>query len=180
MVCALQSALIGLLMVLLLMGSGVGDIIISVDYAFFAGNQAGVIVSISNFLIILVICYTLFTRAHRAEPVIEAPADDKPVSEPLDELFSTILLGLKHHNLYLDSQLNLSKLARKVGVSARKVSQAINQQTRLNVSQYVNQLRIEQAAQLLATTEPPVIDIMLEAGFQTKSNFNREFMRARG
>lgn len=169
-----------LLMALLLMGSGVGDIIISVDYAFFAGNQAGVIVSISNLLITLAMCYTLFTSAHRADSITDVLTNDKPESEPLDELFSTILSTLKHHNLYLDNQLNLSKLARKVGVPARKVSQAINQQTGQNVSQYVNQLRIEQAAQLLVTTELPVIDIMLEAGFQTKSNFNREFMRVKG
>ena len=169
-----------LLMALLLMGSGVGDIIISMDYAFFAGNQAGVIVSISNLLITLAMCYTLFTSAHRADSITDVLTNDKPESEPLDELFSTILSTLKHHNLYLDNQLNLSKLARKVGVPARKVSQAINQQTGQNVSQYVNQLRIEQAAQLLVTTELPVIDIMLEAGFQTKSNFNREFMRVKG
>lgn len=125
-------------------------------------------------------CHTLFTSAHRADPITEVPVNGKPESEQLDELFSTILSALKHHNLYLDSQLNLSKLARKVGVPARKVSQAINQQTGQNVSQYVNQLRIEQAAQLLATTELSVIDIMLEAGFQTKSNFNREFMRVKG
>lgn len=171
-----------LLLAILLMGSGLGDIIISVDYAFFAGNQAGKIVSASNLLITLVMCYTLFTSAHRKEPIIEAQIqlENKPESEPLDELFSIILSTLKHNKLYLDSQLNLSKLARKVGVPARKVSQAINQQTGQNVSQYVNQLRIEQAAQLLVTTEIPVVDIMLEAGFQTKSNFNREFMRVKG
>ncbi len=109
-----------LLMALLLMGSGVGDLIISVDYAFFAGNQAGVIVSISNLLITLVMCYTLFTSAHRADPITEVPVKGKPESEPLDELFSTILSALKHHNLYLDSQLNLSKLARKVGGARAK------------------------------------------------------------
>lgn len=169
-----------LLMAVMLLGSGVGDMVVSVDYAFFAGNQAGVIVSASNLLITLVMCYTLFTSAHRTKSITEVLESDKPQCEPLNELFSTILLTLKHHNLYLDSQLNLAKLARKVGVPARKVSQAINQQTGQNVSQYVNQLRIEQAAQLLATTARPVVDIMLEAGFQTKSNFNREFMRVMG
>lgn len=169
-----------LLMALMLIGSGLGDIIISVDYAFFAGNQAGLIVSVSNLLITLVMCYTLLTSAHREEPMTERLKSDTPPSEPLDELFSIIISTLTHHNLYLDSQLNLSKLARKVGVPARKVSQAINQQTGQNVSQYVNQLRIEWAAQLLVTTALPVIDIMLQAGFQTKSNFNREFMRVKG
>ncbi|ATM94763.1 AraC family transcription regulator [Yersinia frederiksenii] len=174
-----------LLMAILLIGSGMADIIISVDYALFAGNQAGVIVSFSNLLITLVMCYTLATSARRGESISEVPAeagiiDNKPDNEALEELFSAILLTLKQNNLYLDSQLNLSKLARKVGVPARKVSQAINQQTGQNVSQYVNQLRIDQAAKLLSTTELPVVDIMLEAGFQTKSNFNREFMRVKG
>lgn len=174
-----------LLMAILLIGSGVADIIISVDYALFAGNQAGVIVSFSNLLITLAMCYTLATSARRGESISEVPAeagiiDNKPDNEALEELFSAILLTLKQNNLYLDSQLNLSKLARKVGVPARKVSQAINQQTGQNVSQYVNQLRIDQAAKLLSTTELPVVDIMLEAGFQTKSNFNREFMRVKG
>ncbi|CFQ56440.1 AraC family transcription regulator [Yersinia frederiksenii] len=174
-----------LLMAMLLIGSGAADIIISLDYALYAGNQAGVIVSFSNLLITLAMCYTLATSARRGESIAEAPTeperiDNKPDSGALEELLSAILLTLKKNNLYLDSQLNLSKLARKVGVPARKVSQAINQQTGQNVSQYVNQLRIDQAAQLLATTELPVVDIMLDAGFQTKSNFNREFMRVTG
>ncbi|MFA3780048.1 helix-turn-helix domain-containing protein [Yersinia sp. 1652 StPb PI] len=174
-----------LLMAILLIGSGVGDIIISADYAFFAGNQAGLIASFSNLLITLTMCYTLATSAHREEPTAALPAelavtDDKPLIESLEALFSVILLTLKKNNLYLESQLNLSTLARKVGVAPRKVSQAINQQTGQNVSQYVNQLRVDHAAMLLMRTELPVIDIMLEAGFQTKSNFNREFMRVKG
>ncbi|MFW5393080.1 AraC family transcriptional regulator [Yersinia sp. 2544 StPb PI] len=174
-----------LLMAILLIGSGVGDIIISADYAFFAGNQAGLIASLSNLLITLAMCYTLATSAHREEPIAAVSAelavmDDKPLAESLEALFSVILLTLKKNNLYLESQLNLSTLARKVGVAPRKVSQAINQQTGQNVSQYVNQLRVDHAAMLLMRTELPVIDIMLEAGFQTKSNFNREFMRVKG
>ena len=170
-----------LLMAILLIGSGVGDIIISADYAFFAGNQAGLIASLSNLLITLAMCYTLATSAHREEPTAElAVTDDKPLAESLEALFSIILLTLKKNNLYLENQLNLSTLARKVGVAPRKVSQAINQQTGQNVSQYVNQLRVDHAAMLLMRTGLPVIDIMLEAGFQTKSNFNREFMRVKG
>lgn len=174
-----------LLMAILLIASGVGDMIISIDYVFFAGNQAALIVSLSNLMITLGICYTLANSAHsdtfsaQIQPESETVNDDAG-SESLDALFSAILLTLKHHNLYLDSQLNLAKLARKAGIPARKVSQAINQQTGQNVSQYVNQLRVEHAALLLTTTEQPVVDIMLESGFQTKSNFNREFMRVKG
>jgi AraC-like DNA-binding protein len=33
---------------------------------------------------------------------------------------------------------------------------------------------------LLAFTDEPVTQVMFEAGFQTKSNFNREFLRVTG
>ncbi|TQI81836.1 AraC-like DNA-binding protein [Serratia fonticola] len=83
-------------------------------------------------------------------------------------------------HIYLEPALNLARLARKMGIPARKVSQAINQQAGMNVSQYVNQLRIQQAAQWLSCSDRPVTEIMLEAGFSTKSNFNREFLRVQG
>jgi AraC-like DNA-binding protein len=50
----------------------------------------------------------------------------------------------------------------------------------MNVSQYVNQRRIQQAAEWLISSDRPVTDIMLQAGFSTKSNFNREFLRVYG
>jgi AraC-like DNA-binding protein len=50
----------------------------------------------------------------------------------------------------------------------------------MSVSQYVNQLRIREACRLLEETEQSVTSIMLDAGFQTKSNFNREFRRITG
>ncbi len=87
---------------------------------------------------------------------------------------------LRQDDFYLEPELNLARLARKVGLPARRVSQAINRHTGMNVSQYVNQLRIRQAAQWLLAGDEPVTDIMQKAGFTTKSNFNREFLRIQG
>jgi AraC-like DNA-binding protein len=57
---------------------------------------------------------------------------------------------------------------------------AINRVRRQNVSQYINGYRIEEACRLLRETDKPVTSVMFEAGFETKSNFNREFRRATG
>jgi AraC-like DNA-binding protein len=46
-----------------------------------------------------------------------------------------------------------------------------------NVSQYVNSFRIAEACDLLENTEKSITEIMFDVGFQTKSNFNREFRR---
>lgn len=49
-----------------------------------------------------------------------------------------------------------------------------------NISQIVNEYRVGDAKRRLVTTSEPVTTIMLESGFGTKSNFNREFLRVTG
>lgn len=78
---------------------------------------------------------------------------------------------------YRDPNLNLDRLARKTGIPSRQISSAINRATAKNVSQYVNEFRISEARLLLENTEKSVTEIMFDVGFQTKSNFNREFRR---
>jgi AraC-like DNA-binding protein len=62
-------------------------------------------------------------------------------------------------------------------VPARTISGAGNRVARKNVSQYINDHRIAEACRLLRETDISVTSAMFEAGFQTKSNFNREFRR---
>ncbi|CAG8998973.1 MAG: hypothetical protein CENE_00937 [Candidatus Celerinatantimonas neptuna] len=79
--------------------------------------------------------------------------------------------------IYRDPNLTLKTLARKLGIPMRKISEAINQHTHQNVSQFINQYRIEYAKQQLTTSSSPITEIFMDAGFYTKSNFNREFLR---
>ncbi|AOG12793.1 helix-turn-helix domain protein (plasmid) [Agrobacterium sp. RAC06] len=71
----------------------------------------------------------------------------------------------------------IDRLARKALIPARQISTAINRTTGKNFSQYVNEFRIAEACRLLAETKKLVTEVMLDVGFQTKSNFNREFRR---
>lgn len=61
----------------------------------------------------------------------------------------------------------------------RDVSRAINLSTGENVSRYINRLRIEHAQALLSQGQL-VTEAMYQSGFNTKSNFNREFLRVTG
>jgi AraC-like DNA-binding protein len=67
-----------------------------------------------------------------------------------------------------------------MGLSVRQVSNAVNRVKSMSVSQYVNDYRVREACRLLADTDEPITRIMFDAGFQTKSNFNREFLRVTG
>lgn len=80
---------------------------------------------------------------------------------------------------YLDPDLTLARLSRKLGVPAKQLSGAINRVKGVNVSKYINDLRIAEACELLASGKA-VTSVIYDSGFNTKSNFNREFLRVKG
>ncbi len=80
---------------------------------------------------------------------------------------------------YLEPDLSLSQLARRLGVPAKALSGAVNRAGGENVSRYINAHRIAHACAELAAGKP-VTEAMLASGFNTKSNFNREFLRVKG
>ncbi|MGD9864783.1 MAG: helix-turn-helix domain-containing protein [Pseudodonghicola sp.] len=82
--------------------------------------------------------------------------------------------------LYRDYDLTLERLARRTGIPARKISRAVNRLRGCSVTDLVNRYRTREAMRLLRESDFPVTRIMLEAGFQTKSNFNRAFKAIAG
>lgn len=58
-------------------------------------------------------------------------------------------------------------------------SRYFKRETRRNVSDLLNDLRVDHAARLLRETTQSVSDIALESGFATFSNFNRRFRERR-
>jgi AraC-like DNA-binding protein len=83
---------------------------------------------------------------------------------------------LFEHKPYLDPDLTLSRLARKLVVPAKHLSTAINRTKNENVSRLINRFRIEHACKLMVEGRN-VTTAMFDSGFNTKSNFNREFLR---
>ena len=86
---------------------------------------------------------------------------------------------LQKDPLFLDPDLTLSRLARRLQVPVKDLSNAINQICGENVSRYVNRHRIAHACELLKQGQN-ITSALFDSGFQTKSNFNREFLRLKG
>lgn len=99
--------------------------------------------------------------------------EDRDLLRRLDQL-------MNEHQIYTDPDLTLARLGRRLHCPARSVSNAVNRINGENVSRYINGFRVRHAAMMLTTTDLPVTDIMLEAGFQSKSSFNTEFRRLTG
>ncbi len=89
------------------------------------------------------------------------------------ERLNTLMI---ERRLYLDPSINITRVSKLLVLPTRRVSNAVNRVGRKNFSQYINQLRVKEACSLLENNELSVTDIMFQAGFQTKSSFNREFL----
>ncbi|MGH7451778.1 MAG: helix-turn-helix domain-containing protein [bacterium] len=79
---------------------------------------------------------------------------------------------------YLDCNLKYSDLAAKLGISVRHLSRVLNEELGLSFNDFVNAYRIKEVqAQLLnqENGEHTLLAIALEAGFNSKTSFNRIF-----
>ncbi len=84
---------------------------------------------------------------------------------------------------YLTPSLTLDKLSQMIDVPSRTLSQIINRQFNCNFFEFVNIYRIEEAKVILLNPEnkhKSVIDVMYDAGFNSKATFNTLFKKKVG
>lgn len=103
----------------------------------------------------------------------------RPASEEDARIAIALAAMMVEKQLYKDVDLNLGRLARRLGLPARSVSNAVNRVHGMSVSQYVNNHRVTEACQLLRQSDEPITSIVFEAGFMTKS-ISIEFLRVTG
>jgi AraC-like DNA-binding protein len=121
--------------------------------------------------------------SHAIESQRDDPADDGTPSQADLDRDQAIIANLddyvRSQRPFVDPDLTLARLARKLVVPAKQLSAAINRIKGENVSRYINRQRIEDACRRLLEGQS-VTSAMLDSGFNTKSNFNREFLRVKG
>lgn len=182
-----------LLSALTLVASACTDIAISLDLLWGEGRHSALMVSAATTLILLLLGIAAVVAGaeegdgeaddeprNSAVPSAAPPSVPQPLSGEHEAVAASLDRLMAERRLYGDAGLNLGKLARRLGLPARTVSQAVNRVHGTSVSQYVNNFRVAEACRLLSTTDLPVTRIVFEAGFMTKSNFNREFLRVTG
>ena len=164
-----------------LLVSSLGEIVINLAHASGHGTWQPMIVSALSSLTLLALgALGLSPHLHLANDAKETTLD-APIqpSEAATELVARLQTLLKNDPLFLDPDLTLSRLARRLQVPVKELSKAINQLCGENVSRFVNRHRIAHACGLLKQGHS-VTGAMFDSGFQTKSNFNREFLRLKG
>ncbi|MFN4315854.1 MAG: helix-turn-helix domain-containing protein [Chitinophagaceae bacterium] len=117
---------------------------------------------------------------------LEPKTDQKMLSlEPAE------LAGLRHeleehfekNEPFLDPLLTLNSCAREIGWSPKKLSQTINQGYNQNFNDFINTYRCRSVIDKLKNGEHnlhTLLGIAMDAGFNSKSTFNRSFKRLTG
>ena len=114
-------------------------------------------------------------------------ANEKYVGSGLNEeeignYYSQLLSILENEKLYLNPELVLQDLADRMQSSSKVLSQVINQRSGLNFFDFINSYRCEELKSIMADADPKVtiLEIMYQAGFNSKSSFNKEFKKLNG
>lgn len=148
------------------------DTAIAISFAFGRADEAVALIAYGSVVSALSLIAAIVIVSGRAP--LPAPVAVTTASDALEHKARAFL---DDSQLFLDTELTLDRLAKRLHVPARALSEAINQTQRMNVSQYVNGFRLTHAAHLLATTDLTVTQVTQASGFLTRSNFYREFER---
>jgi two-component system response regulator YesN len=98
--------------------------------------------------------------------------------QQIDPHFADKVISFIHDNIY--NQLSLDMVADYVNVSPTYLSKIFKQITNSNFSEFVTELRLEQAALLLREKKLTVQDISSKVGYQSTHHFIRLFKEKHG
>lgn len=101
----------------------------------------------------------------------------------LKELDEKLRIFTESEKVYLENDLSLPKLAKKLEASYNETSFVINELYQDNFYNFINKYRIEEAKRLLLSdkySQLNVLGIAYESGFNSKTTFNTTFKKYTG
>ncbi|CAL2106114.1 AraC-type DNA-binding protein [Tenacibaculum sp. 190524A02b] len=135
------------------------------------------------FLTISMMYFPVFAYSGRYEdlPSLYETNTEKYKNSTLNNsyaLFMEIDTLVKKEKLYLDSELKMNKISKKLSKSIPYISQAINENTQKSFPDYINSFRVEEAKKKLLIDKPDTIfAIAIDVGFNNKTTFYNAFKK---
>lgn len=158
--------------------SAATDVFIAFSLA--AGDDSVLLWVPSVFSSLTLLILGVLSLSYSIESRSDGEIENNPFSQEDVERDQTIITKLDQYVFtnkpFLDPDLTLARLSRKLLIPEKQLSSAINKLKGENVSRYINEQRIKHACMKMLEGHS-VTDAMLSSGFNTKSNFNREFLR---
>lgn len=98
--------------------------------------------------------------------------------EKLKEKLQTLM---QNDKVYLEPNLTLNDLSRKLGVNSTVLSFAINNGFGKNFNDFINEFRIAEVKEKLESAEDStLLNVAFDCGFNSKATFNRAFKKFTG
>ena len=116
--------------------------------------------------------------AQAKDSALLTPASFQP--DPAGYQSSTINQVLGYLQQHLGERLGESTVARYAGMESSAFSRFFRRHLGMPFVQYLNRLRLNRACELLTASDQLVTDICYACGFNNLSNFNRQFLAAKG
>jgi len=154
---------------------GVGSVCI-----FYIGHFFGLIpFYIGGAIFFSFLVYTFsFLLLKRHNFVLEKYQDSKLDSSSSKKVMSSIYNLFESENIFLDQTITLDKVAKSLETSSRNISRAINENSGINFSEFVNGYRIKKAKELLiskAYAKEKIATVAYDCGFGNVTSFNLAF-----
>jgi AraC-like DNA-binding protein len=100
-----------------------------------------------------------------------------------DKLYKQLQTAMEEERLYLDPELNLSKLASHTGISSKIISAILNQHHQTSFNDFINGYRVREVSKLMVSPgsqQYTISGIAFEAGFNSQATFQRAFKKQTG
>lgn len=100
----------------------------------------------------------------------------------IDTYSSLLIDAFEKEKLHLDPSLKIQDLASRLDTTPKVLSQVINQHFGKSFYDFVNTYRCEEVKAILsqADRKTTILEAMYQAGFNSKSSFNKEFKKLTG
>ena len=152
--------------------------------AYFTASYTSYIMGALSFSLVLYLTLLLALKSKWQEKTSTTPSKyhNNKLSTEQTNRFSSLLNNLIETELvYLDPQLTLPRLARRMGITHTQLSQLLNDHYQMNFKQFINTQRITQAKESLkAHPEMPVEEVAELCGFSASSTFYSTFKQQTG
>jgi len=92
-----------------------------------------------------------------------------------------LVRNIKHYaNEYYEKKLSLKTISKLYFVNEKYIGRLFKNQVGMSFHQYLNEIRLKKAEELLINTDKQIIDIGIKCGFENVSYFNRIFKQKYG
>lgn len=94
-------------------------------------------------------------------------------------MYRTVVISelIEWINENLETELNVSIIAKKAGYSKWHLQRLFKRLTGLTIAEYIRRMRLNHAAILLKSSDTPIFDIALKYNFDSQASFTRAFKR---